>query len=459
MDQAILRAIVAPTKLAWKSHLGKVLISTYGIDENNASSFPGAVTAVLSLSGDLEGRVLFILTEQTAKGVEAAFNSRWDDGINQRTLDSFSELLQPVVDNIPKLLETGGHKCTVELSGVMNTKGKGVAWGKVPPEVIMLASVPDFDNPSAKDEISVWVMVEAAGADHDSESPEHKGSEQEATNTGDEHEDDAEDAGALASPGTGISSEDRLTQDENAIMNELQTEFEHAPEPPLVSEQDVADMMAVEAAFAAEESDSNDERDSLSESEQSDGGSVEVYPAIRAGVVTTQKLEIVDADAMVRSVLATLRDGSPYLSIADATGRIRVTLRLDSKGDARLTFVDEMGAETWMAPRDEPPPAPEQDEPSPAREPEQAHKGAPPTKPDNRKSEPTGPGSNGSKSRPKAAASPSLRKPDEHKASSPPSKSKPPKKATASAAPPRKPAKTARKIVRRRRTVRSAGVR
>ena len=33
MDQSILRAIVAPTKLAWKSQLGKDLISTYGIEE------------------------------------------------------------------------------------------------------------------------------------------------------------------------------------------------------------------------------------------------------------------------------------------------------------------------------------------------------------------------------------------------------------------------------------------
>ena len=32
MDQAVLRAIVAPVKLVWKSQLGKDLISTYGID-------------------------------------------------------------------------------------------------------------------------------------------------------------------------------------------------------------------------------------------------------------------------------------------------------------------------------------------------------------------------------------------------------------------------------------------
>jgi hypothetical protein len=295
-------------------------------------------------------------------------------------------------------------------------------------------------------------MVEAAGANQDSELPEDELSEQEATSSEDEQEDDADDAGALASPDTGIDSEDRLTQDEAVIMNELQTEFEHAPEPPLVSETDIADMMAVEAAFAAEESDSSEEEDSPSGQEQSAGIPVEVYPAIRAGVVTTQKLEIVDADAKVRSVLATLRDGSPYLSIADATGRIRVTLRLDSEGDARLTFVDEMGAETWMAPRDEPPPAPE---------PEQAHKQAP-TTPDTRKSEPAGPGSNGSKSRPKAATPPTRPKPGELKASrpsSPPSKGKPSKKSTAAAAPRRKSTKIARKTVRRRKTVRSVGAR
>ena len=39
------------------------------------------------------------------------------------------DLLKPVVENVPKLLETGGHACTVELADVMDTKGKGVASG------------------------------------------------------------------------------------------------------------------------------------------------------------------------------------------------------------------------------------------------------------------------------------------------------------------------------------------
>ena len=409
MDQAVLRAIVAPVKLVWKSQLGKDLISTYGIDQNNATSFPGAVTAVLTLSGDLEGRVLFILTEQTAKSVEAAFNARWDEGLNQRTFDSVSDVMKPIVENIPRLLETGGHKCTAELAGVMNTKGKGVAGMKESAEVIMLASLPDFDNPSTKDEISVWVMLEPGDADHGS-GP-----------SGDDHyeqdefipEDDAEEAGALAASGAGIRPDESLSQNEAAILSELHEEFEEIPETNLISDQDVAEMMA-EEALTADKSESGDGEDEeqvgLSEQEEPALDPEKSYPAIYAGVITTEKLEIVDSDGKVRSVLATLRDGSPYLSIADSTGRIRATLRLDSEGEARLTFVDETGAETWMAPRDE----------LPAREAEQARQRAP-AAPKVRKSESTGPSSkassNGRKSRPKADSAPSNRKPGGLKAS------------------------------------------
>ncbi len=414
MDQAILRAIVAPAKLVWKSQLGKNLISTYGIDDKNASSFPGAVTAVLTLSGDLEGRVLFILTEQTAKSVEAAFASRWDEGLNQRTLDSVSDLMKPVVENIPKLLETSGHECTVELTGVMISKGKGVAGGKESSEIIMLASLPDFDNPSAKDEISVWVILTGEGTNQDSESPGDERVEPDEVSPGDENEDAADDAGDLVASGASIGSDESLTQNEATILSELHEEFENIPEPDMISDQDIAEMMAEEALMAGE-SDSGggegEEEDGLSEQEEPVGGSVKVYPAIQVGVITTEKLEIVDSDGKVRSVLATLRDGSPYLAIADATGRIRATLRLNSEGDARLTFVNEMGAETWMAPRDEPP----------AREPEQARQRTPAT-PENGKSESTGPSSNGPssngrKSRPKAASAPSRRKPGGLKAS------------------------------------------
>ena len=414
MDQAILRAIVAPAKLVWKSQLGKDLISTYGIDEKNASSFPGAVTAVLTLSGDFEGRVLFILTEQTAKSVEAAFASRWDEGLNQRTLDSVSDLMKPIVENIPKLLETGGHKCTAELTGVMNTKGKGVAGGNDSTEVIMLASLPDFNNPSSKDEISVWLMLESVEADHDSELLGDEQFEQDEISPEDEHEDDAEDADALLASPAGIRSGESLTQTEAAILSELHDEFENIPEPELIPDEDIAKMMAEEEALAAAETDSGDGEDEEegrpSEQEEATGGSAKVYPAIHAGVITTEKLEIVDSDGKVRSVLTTLRDGSPYLSIADSTGRIRATLRLDSEGDARLTFVDEAGVETWMAPRDEPP----------GRESEQARQRTPPP-PEIPKSEPTGSssnaGSNGRKSRPKAASAPSRRKPGGLKAS------------------------------------------
>ncbi|MCH7740987.1 MAG: hypothetical protein IIC93_12685 [Chloroflexi bacterium] len=446
MDQAILRAVVAPTKLAWKSHLGKDLISTYGIDKENASSFPGAVTAVLTVSGDLEGRVLFILTAPTAKSIEAAFNSRWDEGLNQRTFDSVSELMRPIVDNIPMLLETGGYRCAVELSGVMNTKGKSIAGGKEPIEVIMLASTPDFDNPAAKDEISVWVMLGPAGANQDVESPGNEISQQEATSSGYESEDDVEDAGDLTAAGADASSDEGLTQDEAAILNELHAEFEETPQTSLISDQDIADMMA-EEGFTAGEPDTVDElEDTPPEEKKPAGRSTVVYPAIHAGVITTEKLEIVDSDGKVRSVLATLRDGSPYLSIADATGRIRATLRLDTEGDARLTFVDEMGAETWMAPRDEPPPAPEQ---------EPASKRAPAT-PAKRKSESTGPGSNDRKSRLKTASSPMRRRSGALKASP---RGKPSKKTRAVASPRRKSPKIARKTSQRRKATETAGVR
>ena len=321
--------------------------------------------------------------------------------------------MKPIVENIPRLLETGGHKCTAELAGVMNTKGKGVAGMKESAEVIMLASLPDFDNPSTKDEISVWVMLEPGEADHGSGL------------SGDDHyeqdefipEDDAEEAGALDASGAGIRPDESLTKNEAAILSELHEEFEEIPETNLISDQDVAEMMA-EEALAADKSDSGDGEDEeqvgLSEQEEPALDPEKSYPAIYAGVITTEKLEIVDSDGKVRSVLATLRDGSPYLSIADSTGRIRATLRLDSKGEARLTFVDETGAETWMAPRDE----------LSAREAERARQRAPVT-PKVRKSESTGPSSkassnassNGRKSRPKAASAPSNRKPGGLKAS------------------------------------------
>lgn len=453
MDQAILRAIVAPTKLAWKSQLGKDLISTYGIEEANATSFPGAVTAILTFSGEITGRILYILTEQTAKSVEAAFNSRWDDGLNQRTLDSVSDLMRPIVDNIPKLLETGGHKCAVELSAVLNTKGKGVAGGSESSQVIMLASLPDFDNPGSKDEISVWVMLEESSADSVSGSSGNGDAERESADSDDPGvaADESAIGGGSIKPGDGIS------QGEADLLNELQEEFGGDSEEPLFSDQDIADMMAAEEALAAGEPESGDAaEDAPSEEEKQPDGSetgdsepddgTKTYPAIHVGVITTEKLEIVDSEGRVRTVLATLRDGSPYLSIADATGRTRATLRLDSEGDAKLTFVDESGVETWMAPRDEP---------ISAQELEPAHK-RDDAAPIRRKPETPGPAGDRKRRRPRAAEAPERRKPGISKASP---GAKAPIKRGGVASERRGSPKSGARGSRRRKPARPAGVR
>ena len=276
-----------------------------------------------------------------------------------------------------------------------------------------MASAPDFSNPASKDEISVWVMLETEGSSGDAEA---KGNEVPDLEEPGSNDSPVEETADETAGGGSISSDPTLTEDEAAILGDLQSEFEDVPETPLFSDDDIAAMMKAEEASSGEEPDfassaaSSEEEDSssdeqLDEADEDDSefGGPRVYPAVEVGVITTEKLEIVDADGKPRTVLSTLRDGSPYLSIADATGRIRATLRLDEEGDARLTFVDEMGSETWMAPRDEPPP--------PAREPEAPRKRiAPAPAPAPKKSKSPGPGTNGKKPRPRRDARPARRK-------------------------------------------------
>ena len=49
MDQSIVRAVLAPTKLAWKSQAGRELDGPYGINEC-------AMTTEITFNGQLEGR-------------------------------------------------------------------------------------------------------------------------------------------------------------------------------------------------------------------------------------------------------------------------------------------------------------------------------------------------------------------------------------------------------------------
>ena len=73
MDQSIVRAVLAPTKLAWKSQIGRDLDASYDVNKSEAGTFAGAITAAVAFTGQLEGHALFVLGRTAAKNVEAVY--------------------------------------------------------------------------------------------------------------------------------------------------------------------------------------------------------------------------------------------------------------------------------------------------------------------------------------------------------------------------------------------------
>ena len=311
MDQSILRAVLAPTKLAWKSQVGRELDASYGINKSEAATFRGAITAEISFGGQLEGRALFVLGRVAAKNVEAIHAEAFDEAITDKTTTAVKKIMASIVVNIPKLLATAGYECTAELSSVADTTGESVSNATDWPGVASLITPDKFAVPDDTDQINIWVDV------------------------------------------THIESEDGLSGDQKELLNGIRDD-QDSDQGGGLYEGDINGLTIAEAKRAklrGEVAGGNVVRtlETLADDE------IHVLPEVKAGIVSVERLELVGEDGKSRTVLGTMEDGSPFLSMADAEGRIRTTFRLDEEGNATLIFADEIGAETWVAPRDLPP--------------------------------------------------------------------------------------------------------
>ena len=162
MDQVIVDAFVAPAKLVWEHDLAKELLSRNDTKEEMAS-MPVAVTAIFNVSGELTGRVLYVLTKQTAMAVGGALSARWPEEIDERTIDAVSQISDSAADHARSLLDQVGYKCDVELLRVIDSGGKGIANPDKWAHATQLATAPDIENPANMDELGIWLDVKVAG--------------------------------------------------------------------------------------------------------------------------------------------------------------------------------------------------------------------------------------------------------------------------------------------------------
>jgi hypothetical protein len=311
MDQSIVRAVLAPTKLAWKNQVGRDLDASYDINKSEAATFAGAMTAEVTFSGQLEGRTLFVLGRVAAKNVESIYGEAFDEAITDKTVTAVEKLMAFIVVNIPKLLATAGYECTAELSSVAETTGKGVSNATDWPGVASLITPDEFAIPDDTDQINIWVDV------------------------------------------THMESKKGLSGDQKEILNGIREDRDSDQDTRLY-QGDINGLTIAEvkrAKLRGEIAGGNVVRtlETLADDD------IHILPEVKAGIVSVERLELVGEDGKSRTILSTTEDGSPFLSMADAEGHIRTTFRLDDEGNATLIFADEIGAETWVAPRDLPP--------------------------------------------------------------------------------------------------------
>ncbi|NQW19096.1 MAG: hypothetical protein HQ478_16605 [Chloroflexi bacterium] len=337
MDQSIVKAILAPTKLAWKSQLGRDLDASYGINKSNAARFPGAITATIAFSGKLEGKALIVLSRASAKNVEGLYEEAFDEELTEKTISSVTKLLGTVVVNIPKLLAIGGYECTAELTGVANTTDKGISNVDEWAAAARLKTSSEFDLGEDTDEIYVWADVE--------------------------HVEDSNDS-------------DALNGDQKEILNGIRDDLDSMPSGSLY-EGDITGLTVAEAKRAKLRGEVAG-GSVVRTIEKMVDDEIHVLPEVKVGIVNVERLELVGPDGKSRTVLGTLEDGSPFLSMADEEGHVRTTFRLDEAGNPSLIFVDDIGAETWIAPRDMAPIVEPYYPPPPVAPPPTAPHGGPP---------------------------------------------------------------------------------
>ena len=311
MDQSIVRAVLAPTKLAWKSQIGRDLDASYDVNKSEAGTFAGAITAAVAFTGQLEGHALFVLGRTAAKNVEAVYKEAFDDEITEKTITAVEKLKESIVVNIPKLLKTAGYECKAELSSVAETTDKGVSNATDWPGAASLITPDDFAIEGDTDQINIWVDVTHM---------------------------DQEDEG--------------LSGDQKEILNGIRDD-QDSDDGTRLYQGDINGLTIAEAKRAklrGEVAGGNVVRTL----ETLAGDEIHVLPEVKAGIVSVERLDLVGEDGKSRTVLGTMDDGSPFLSMADSEGHIRTTFRLDEEGNATLIFADDIGAETWIAPRDLP---------------------------------------------------------------------------------------------------------
>ncbi len=363
MDQEIVKAFVAPAKLVWRHDLAKELLSRHDTKEAMAS-LPVAVMAIFNVSGEVTGRVLYVMTRQTALGVVGGLRGRWPEEIDEGTIDAVTEISRSVANHATTLLERLGYECEVELFKVVDTGGKEVANPEKWDHATQLVSAPDFDNPGNKDEIGIWFDVkvgpegrskpkkadskpEKAASESEAPSPEPPSSELPSSEL--KEEESPEQEGQRDEP---------LPEDDDplgSLLSDIESELaeEDAAPPPEPEKEDEGSARSWLMELKDEEA--PDYIEAPREANGEDGSGDVAAPArfqeLSARVFRAKRVEIPDPSGTVRATVGTSPDGSPFVVLSGSDGRVRATLALSADGSPRLALADELGKTVYEVPR------------------------------------------------------------------------------------------------------------
>lgn len=362
MDQEIVKAFVAPAKLVWKHDLAKELLSRPGAKDVIAS-LPGAVTAIFTVSGAVTGRVLYVMTRQTALGVVGGLRGRWPEEVDERTIDAVAEISGSVADYATTLLERIGYGCEVELVKVIDSGGKGIAKPDKWDHATQLASAPDFDNPGNKDEIGIWFDVKVAPGSESKSKSTDSGPEEALPESGKPSPEPSSPETASSehsekTPPEGQKDEPLPADDDplESLLSDIESELaeEDAAPPPEPEEEEEDESPDRSWLLNLEDEEEPDyveaPREAIEEESIGEAAAPARFQKLSASVFRAKRVEVPDSSGAVRASVGTSTDGSPFVVLSDRDGRVRATLALAADGSPRLALADDLGKTVYEVP-------------------------------------------------------------------------------------------------------------
>ncbi len=304
----LVRAFVAPVTMTWARQLFQDLAADFRPPELPEEDAP-LFAAMLSITGTLEGHVLYFFSEDTAGHVAREFQSKPRAPGGDPSLAAIDDVMKMVASNSRFLMTKAGHSCDVNLVKVFPTQGTSLTGVERWTGAATLTSQGGLGPLAAAVEVLVFVDIGEPGQPH---AVDYSAIEKASAKQG------------RFAPGTALargvmSSSTPITP---AAAAPTQTAAPRPTPPP--SRQ--------------------------AESSVASHGGVHKIEQLDVTVLRAQRVEVVDARGEPRAVMSTLQDGSPSIILSDEDGRMRAVVVLPRQGQPRMMFIDELGQRIWEAP-------------------------------------------------------------------------------------------------------------